>query len=63
MSETPGYLAAREGAAWAEIAELGLLSVAGPDRRAFLHGLLSCEVRDLRPGSGRAGLILTPRAD
>jgi hypothetical protein len=51
--------AARSGALLAPSAELGTLSVTGPDRSTWLHGVVTCDVEDLAPGDGRWGLLLT----
>ncbi len=37
----------------------GTLVVVGPDARAWLNGLLTCDVASLRPGQGAWGLALT----
>jgi folate-binding protein YgfZ len=37
----------------------GLLAVGGEERATFLHGLLSCAVKDLAPGQSRWGALLT----
>lgn len=36
-------------------------SIAGPDRKTFLHGMLSNEVKNLSPGEGNHTLFLTPK--
>jgi len=51
--------AARSGAVLAPPAQLGTLSVAGPDALAWLQGIVTCDVSGVSPGVGRWGLILT----
>jgi folate-binding protein YgfZ len=58
VSSTPDQ-AARSGALLAPAADMGTLSVTGPDRLTWLHGVLTCDASDLRPGDGRWGLLLT----
>jgi folate-binding protein YgfZ len=36
-------------------------SFAGPDRHRYLNALLTSNVRDLKPGQGTVGLLLTPQ--
>lgn len=53
------YRAARGGAGVTDSSHQGRIAVRGPDRRLVLDGLLSSDVRDLRPGQGRAACLLT----
>jgi folate-binding protein YgfZ len=55
------YRALIEQAGIGAIAPRHLLSVAGKDRAAFLHGLLSNEVRTLTAGTGCYATWLTPQ--
>lgn len=56
------YRALREGAALADLsADLRLLTVRGPDRREFLQGLLTCDVKALKPGASAPACLLTPK--
>jgi folate-binding protein YgfZ len=50
---------ARSGAVLAPAADLGTLSVTGPDRLTWLQGIVTCDVSDVSPGVGRWGLVLT----
>lgn len=43
----------------APVADLGTLSVTGPDRLTWLQGIVTCDVSDVAPGTGRWGLVLT----
>lgn len=51
----------REAAAAADLTGRGALSVAGPDAAELLHGLVTNEVKALRPGSGCHAALLTPK--
>jgi folate-binding protein YgfZ len=46
------YQAARQGAGLVDHGNLGLLEVTGRDRAAFLHAMLSNDVKSLPPGGG-----------
>ena len=53
MSSSPdGYLEAKEGAAFTNLSDRGVLAAAGPDRQKFLQAMLSNEVLSLQPGQG-----------
>jgi len=39
----------------------GVVKVSGEDARTFLNGLITTDVTELRPGSGRFGALLTPQ--
>jgi folate-binding protein YgfZ len=54
-----GRRAAREGAALFDAAAWGRVLLRGPDRRTFLHGLLTSDVKGLRPLSGQPSCLLT----
>jgi folate-binding protein YgfZ len=54
-----GYAAAREAAAWADLAERGVLEVTGPQRQKFLQGMLSNDVLGRTPGTGCMAALLT----
>jgi hypothetical protein len=51
--------AARSGALFVPRADLGTLSVRGPDRLGWLQGVLTCDVADLPVSAARWGLILS----
>jgi len=51
--------AARTGALLAPSADLGTLSVTGPDRGTWLQGVVTCDVGPVVPGVGAWGLVLT----
>jgi aminomethyltransferase len=53
------YDALRGGAALLDLSLRGKLRVAGPDRTAFLHNMLSNDIRALRPGEGCNAAKLT----
>ena len=50
--------AAREGALLVEL-PLATLVVTGPDRRDWLNGLVTCDVKAVEPGVGAWGLALS----
>ena len=52
------YAAARRGVALADRGDWGVLEVTGRDRAAFLHALLSNEVKALHAGQGCAAALL-----
>ncbi len=54
-----GYRAAREAAAFLDLAERGVLEVTGPQRQKFLQGMLSNEVLARAPGTGCLAALLT----
>lgn len=47
--------AIREEAAFVALRELGVLSVGGRDRKKWLHGMITQDVKGLQPGDGRYG--------
>src|SRR5262249_47317507 len=49
--------AAGTGAALFRVPELGTIAVTGPDRSAWLNGLLTCDVAKVGPGAGAYGLV------
>ena len=51
--------AARTGAAFARVPAPGLLEVRGKGRAAFLHGLLSADIKSLETGRGALSCLLT----
>jgi folate-binding protein YgfZ len=57
----PAYRAAREGAAWLEAPDRGLLAVQGPLRQKFLHNLLSNDVQARKPGEGCLAALMDAR--
>jgi folate-binding protein YgfZ len=55
------YAALRRGVALVDTNFCATFSFAGPDRHRYLNALLTSNVRDLRPGQGAVGLLLTPQ--
>lgn len=53
--------AVREGAAIGAVSRRAQLAVAGPDRAAYLQGLLTNDIQALKPGSGCYAAWLTPQ--
>lgn len=53
--------ALRNGAAVVPLAGRGAFALAGPDAAELLHGLVTNEVRALRPGAGCHAALLTPK--
>jgi folate-binding protein YgfZ len=53
------YAALRESVALFDTNYRALLSFTGPDRNRYLNAILTSNVRDLQPGQGAAGLLLT----
>jgi folate-binding protein YgfZ len=51
----------RDGAAVVTLPGRGALSVCGPDAAELLHGLLTNDVKGLRPGEGCHAALLTPK--
>ena len=51
----------RAGVAVVSLPGRGFLSVCGPDAAELLHGLLTNDVRALRPGEGCHAALLTPK--
>jgi folate-binding protein YgfZ len=60
-AESPGYAAARRGAAFFDRADRACLVVSGTDRAPYLHGLLTNDVVALRAGQGCYAAYLTPQ--
>ena len=56
-----GYLAARERAAVFDRSSRGKIAVAGSDRRAYLHAMLTNDVSSLQAGGGCYAAYLTPQ--
>jgi len=55
------YRAARESVALVDASYFCAFSFTGPDRARYLNAVLTSNVRDLPPGSGAIGLLLTPQ--
>jgi folate-binding protein YgfZ len=55
------YNAAKGGAALIDRSTQGKISLAGPDRAAFLHGLLTNDIARLTAGTGTYAAYLTPQ--
>ena len=56
---TAEYAALRRGAALLDANYYALFAFAGPDRQRYLNAVLTSNVRDLKPGQGTVGLLLT----
>lgn len=56
-----GYEAARTNVALADLSHIGKLLFKGPDRHKFLHGILTNDVLNLKPGQGFPTCLLTPK--
>ncbi|MBI2526997.1 MAG: aminomethyl transferase family protein [Candidatus Rokubacteria bacterium] len=52
------YRAVREGAGLADRSPVGKAAVTGRDRAAFLHGMLSNDIKGLKPGQGCPAALL-----
>jgi folate-binding protein YgfZ len=52
------YRAVRDGAGVVDRSDLGVVDVTGRDRAAFLHALLTNEIKALTPGQGCAATLL-----
>ncbi len=61
MEAGGGYQATREAAAVFDRSWRGKIAVAGGDRRAYLHAMLTNDVLALAPGSGCYAAYLTPQ--
>ncbi len=61
MTSPDDYTAIHAGAAIGAIAPRGQVAVAGPDRGAFLHGLLTNDTASLTAGTGCYAAWLTPQ--
>ncbi len=55
------YYRSRESAGIIDLSEWTKLSIQGPDRKTFLHGLVSNEVKNLHSGQLNFSLFLTPQ--
>jgi folate-binding protein YgfZ len=61
MTSQDDYAALHESAAIGAVAPRGQIAVAGPDRAAFLHGLLTNDTASLTAGRGCYAAWLTPQ--
>jgi folate-binding protein YgfZ len=61
MGELTEYRAIREGAALVARHDRSVIRLGGPDRAAFLHGLVTNDIKGLEPGSGCYAAFLTPQ--
>jgi folate-binding protein YgfZ len=61
MIGTAGYLAARDRAAAFDRSSRGKIAVAGSDRRAYLHAMLTNDISSLQGGGGCYAAYLTPQ--
>ena len=55
------YRAARSTCALADTNFKAVFAFSGPDRQRYLNAVLTSNVRDLQPGQGAIGLLLTPQ--
>jgi folate-binding protein YgfZ len=55
------YLAASGAVGLVDTNFRALFSFSGPDAQRYLNALLTSNVRDLKPGAGTVGLLLTPQ--
>lgn len=55
------YRAARSACALADTNFKAVFTFSGPDRQRYLNAVLTSNVRDLQPGQGAIGLLLTPQ--
>jgi folate-binding protein YgfZ len=53
------YAAVRSTAGFIDLSHRGLLQLTGPDRLSYLQGLVSNDVRSLKPGDGQYATFLT----
>ncbi len=56
-----GALAARSGAGLIDRSDRGRLAVVGPDRTGWLHGMVTCDVKRLAPGTGAEAAAVTAK--
>lgn len=61
MESSGGYRAANESAAVFDRSDRGKIAVAGADRRAYLHAMLTNDVASLQAGCGCYAAYLTPQ--
>jgi tRNA-modifying protein YgfZ len=61
MERGGGYRAARESAAVFDHSARGKIAVAGADRRAYLHAMLTNDILSLQAGGGCYAAYLTPQ--
>jgi folate-binding protein YgfZ len=61
MKHGGGYAAARESAAVFDRSDRGKIAVAGGDRRAYLHAMLTNDIASLQAGGGCYAVYLTPQ--
>jgi folate-binding protein YgfZ len=55
------YAALRESVALLDANFRAFFSFTGPDRQRYLNAILTSNVRDLKPGQGAVGLLLSPQ--
>ncbi len=60
-TDASGTAAFREGPHLFDLTGRAAIAVSGRDRTEFLHGLLTNDVKKLRPGEGCAAALLTPK--
>jgi folate-binding protein YgfZ len=61
MEPGGGYLAARKSAAVFDRSDRGKIALAGGDRRAYLHAMLTNDITSLQAGGGCYAAYLTPQ--
>ena len=55
------YLALRQETGLLDLSHWGKITVTGPDRKNYLHGLVTNEVKKLSRGQGNYSLFLSPQ--
>ncbi len=58
---SPEYAAARRAVGLVDSNYRAVFSFSGPDAQRYLNAVLTSNVRDLKPGMGAVGLLLTPQ--
>ena len=61
MPDRTPYDVARSASVWTERAARGRLFLSGPDRASYLQGLLTNDIKAIRPGGGCYAAWLTPQ--
>jgi len=54
------YFAVRNRVGFLDLSGRGKIEVSGKDRHAFLHGVLTQDIKNLKPGEGRPAALLDP---
>ncbi|HNV85499.1 MAG TPA: aminomethyltransferase family protein [Candidatus Omnitrophota bacterium] len=58
----PGYSAVRNAVGLIDLTSRGKIRISGKDRLSFLHGILTQDIKNLRPGEGRYAALLDAEA-